>query len=248
MLPRFLALTLVLGLGTSCAIPTMDAVRDLAAIHTPTDWQPTSPAQMTTSPANYFGEVDAIADTEGSYAVEDHRQLELAILQRIAQVDISDPARSIEVGSWLLIELAHDDYPEARVEAAKIIANLAGNWILHEDARIVEGKPDADLRVAIQALDHASSSTEFQLALGQLQVATIPDTIVGIRILTALGRTANRFSFTTGQGDAHVFSLALKIILQGLEEGSLDSNKDVAEICEHWHTLLMSRAMSPTNS
>lgn len=248
MLPRFLALTLVFGLGTSCAVPTMDAVRDLAAIHTPTDWQPMSPAQMTTSPANYFGEVNAIADAGGSYTVQDHGQLELAILQRISQVDISDPARSIEVGSWLLIELAHDDYPQARVEAAKIMARLAGSWILHEEARLVECTPDADLRVAIQALDKASTSKEFQRALSQMQVTSIPDTDVGIRILTALGRTANRFAFTTGQGNAQVFSLALKIVLQGLEEGSQDSNKDVAEICAHWHSLLVARAMSPNDS
>ena len=203
---------------------------------------------MTTSPANYLGEIDALADSEGSYAVQDHRQLELAILERIAQVDISDPARSIEVGSWLLIELAHDDHPEARVEAAKILANLAGNWILHEDARLVDENPDADLRVAIQALDQAASSTEFQLALDQLQVAIIPETMVGIRILTALGRTANRFAFTSGQDDDAVFSLALKIILQGLEEGSHDANQDVAEICAHWHALLLSRSMSPVQS
>jgi len=244
MLPRILALTLVLGLGTSCAIPTMDAVRDLAAIHTNTDWQPVSPAELTTSPANYFGEVTAAADEEGSYVIANHQELELAILERIAGVDVSDSARSLEVASWLLIELAHDDYPEARVQAAKILSNLAGNWILHENARLTETSPDADLRVAIQALDQASTSQEFQKALTQLSIAEIPDTIVGIRILTALGRTSEGFAFTSGQGDTMVYSVALKIIVQGLEQGSHDAQPDVAEICEHWHTLLMSRAMT----
>ena len=226
----------------------MDAVRDLAAIHTNTDWQPVSPAQMTTSPANYFGEVTAAVDEQGSYVVANHRKLELAILERIAGVDVSDSARSLEVASWLLIELAHDDYPEARVQAAKILSNLAGNWILHEDARLVEDSPDADLRVAIQALDHASTSQEFQQALSQLRVATIPDNMVGIRILTALGRTSEQFAFTSGQGDEMVYAMALKIIVQGLEQGSHDTHPDVAEICEHWHTLLMSRAMMETDS
>ncbi|MFK5955804.1 MAG: hypothetical protein QM477_05075 [Planctomycetota bacterium] len=220
----------------------MDAVHDLAAIHTQTDWQPMSPAEMTTSPANYMGDVSAAADEPGSYLVANHKSLELAILSRIAQVDVSDPARSLEVSSWLLVELAHDEHSAARVEAAKILSNLAGNWILHENARILASVPDTDLMSAVRALDQASSSTEFQMALEQLHAAAIPDTITGIRILTALGRSANQFAFTSGQGDEMVFSVALKIILQGLEEGSRDPKPEVAEICEHWYNLLQSRS------
>ncbi len=237
MLPRLLRLLLVAS-AASCAIPAMDAVHDLAAIHTPTDWRPQTPAMLTAAPAFYLGDLSAASQGAGSYAIPEHRPLELAMLQRIASVDLHDPARSIEVSAWMMVELLQDDYPAARNEAAKILARLAGTWIVEENAALAAVDTNIHLTAALQDFDQAQSRADFDAAISKIGQAPIPDAITALRILTALGRKANDYAFTSGEGNQHVFSTALRLILIGLEQGSKDADSTVAATCAHWVDLL----------
>ena len=247
MLPRLLSVFAILGLGFSCAVPAMDAVRDLAAIHTAEDWRPQSPALMTASPDYYLGDFTAATDGAGTYPVEDHRSLEMAILARVASVDVSDPARSIEVSAWMLLALSQDDYPAARAEAARILAQNAGNWILHERARLMPKTEGGDLTEALLTLDQASTRGQFELAMAEISAATLPDEITGIRVLTAIGRMVEDFSYSSGAGNEVPFSAALGIVLHGLEQGLQDPDPTVVETCQHWLDLLLPRATGPAS-
>lgn len=247
MMPRLLPVCAILGLSASCAVPPMDAVRDLAAIHTAEDWRPQSPALLTASPDFYHGDLSAKVDGAGSYEIHDHRTLEMAILERVANVDVSNPARSIEVCSWMLVALAQDDYPAARAEAARILAQNAGNWILHEDARLLPKEDGVDLAAALNRLDQASTRSQFEEAVYQISAAHLPEDATGIRILTALGRMVGDFSYTSGQGNDVPFSAALGIVLDGLERGLEDPDPTVVETCQHWLDLLLPRATGPSS-
>jgi hypothetical protein len=247
MLPRLLSVLLLLALVPACAVPPMNAVRDLAAIHTVDDWQPRSPATLSVSPDFYYGDLTAATERSGTYPVTDHRKLELAILERIATVDVHDPAESLEVSSWLLVLLTEDDHPAAREEAAQILARNAGNWIVHDDARLLAKDPSIDLVSALRGLDAASDRTTYDLALARIGKAEIPDVLTGIRILTALGRTAIDYSFSSGEGDDRVFSTALGIVLMGLEVGREDPDPEVSETCRYWYDLLLPRAQEPVD-
>lgn len=248
MMPRLLSVLLLLTLATACAVPPMDALRDLAAIHTEDDWQPRSPAQLSVSPAFYHGELSAATERAGTYVVEDHRALEMAILERIATVDVGDPAESVEASAWLMVVLLQDDHAEARREAAEILARNAGNWIVEDGARLRAKDPSIDLIGALRGLDSASDRTTYDLALSRIGSAEIPDIVTGIRILTALGRTALEFSYTSGEGDDRVFSTALGIVLMGLDHGRTDPDSTVAETCSTWYDLLLPRAQEAVDA
>ncbi|MHC4379909.1 MAG: hypothetical protein ACYSU1_02300 [Planctomycetota bacterium] len=247
MKPSLLPVFAILGLGVSCAVPAMDAVRDLAAIHTAEDWRPQSPALLSASPEYYLGDLTSAADGFDTYVIEDHRQLEMAILQRVASVDVSDPARSIEVSSWMLVALSQDDYPAARSEAARILAQNAGNWILHENARLMPKSEDGNLAEALLTLDRAKTRGQFEVAMTEVSAATLPDRITGIRILTAIGRMVSDFSYSSGAGNEVPFSAALGIVLDGLEQGLQDPDPTVVETCRHWLDLLLPRATGPAS-
>ena len=242
MMPRLVSVLLLLTLAFSCAVPPMDAVRDLAAIHTEDDWRPRSPAQMSVAPAYYFGDLTAVAERAGSYTVEDHRALEKEILERIATVDVSDPAESLEVSAWMMVALLQDNHAPARKRAAEILGRNAGNWIVTEDARLRTANPDINLVAALRGLESAEDRMSFDLALSQIGSASIPDAVTGIRILTALGRKAIDFTYSSGEGDDRIFSTALGIVLMGLEQGRNDADAEVSETCVYWHDLLLPRA------
>ncbi|MGB0952211.1 MAG: hypothetical protein ACPG31_03215 [Planctomycetota bacterium] len=242
MMPRLISFLLLLTLATACAVPPMDAVRDLAAIHTEDDWRPRSPAQMSVAPAYYFGDLTAVAERAGSYTVDDHRALEKEILERIATVDVGDPAESLEVSAWMMVALLQDDHAPARKRAAEILGRNAGNWIVGEQARLRSTNPEINLVGALRGLENAEDRVSFDLALSQIGSAEIPDAITGIRILTALGRKAIDFTYSSGDGDDRIFSTALGIVLMGLDQGRNDADAEVSETCVYWYDLLLPRA------
>jgi hypothetical protein len=243
-LPLFLWASLAMLLATSCGVPPMDAVRDLAAIHTADTWRPRTPADMTVSPEVYLGDAAARRLGAGTYEVADHRTLELAILEQLNQVDPSDPANAVETSSWLLIELLKDDYPGARIAAAKILSNLAGRWISAYDARLVEEVPGGDLTAAIEKMQAATDGRSLNSAARELSAMSFPDAGTALRVLTALGRRADTLGFTDNEANQPLYALALKLVMIGLEEGSRSADADVAEACRERYELLLSYAQA----
>jgi hypothetical protein len=227
-LPQLTA-CIALGLAASCSLPTMDVVSDLAAIHNPRTWQPQSPAQLSVPPNFYFGNVAARVSGDDSYVIEDHRALELAILDQINGVDATDPPYAIEVSSWMLIELSQDDYSEARVAATHVLLRLAGTWAERDQVTWMATQDGADFQQAVHALNAATDHTSFMVGVEALRRTQIPDLISGIRVLTALGRLSHKYGLSAGGGNEIVLSAALGVVIQCLEEIDGDADPKVAD-------------------
>jgi len=210
----------------------MDAVGDLAAIHTQTDWRPQSPAYMSVPPDFYFGNVAARVSGEGIYAVDDHRELEVAIIEQINGVDASDPAYAVEVCAWMLIALSQDDHTEARIGSTHVLLRIAGTWAEMEGVTWAQAQDGADFQAAVRQLDAASDHRSFIEAVEQLQRTRIPDVISGIRVLTALGRMSHEFGLSSGDDDEVVISAALGLVIQSIEKLNDVSDQRVADACQ----------------
>lgn len=230
-----LAAALLLG---ACSMPSGNAIRDLAAIHNPSDWSPRSPAAMTVPPGAYQGELMNRVSGAGVYQIHDHRQLELALLDHIAGVAPDVEGKTLEASAWLLTLLLADDHTEARVRSAKILSGFAGHWVSKMDVRLPAPPTDGDLEAAVLLLADAGDKEEFNAAVAALNQAAIPDAVTGIRVLTGLARTAPRYA-TIDQRDLPVFTLALRVVLLGLEQAGSDSDTVVAAACKERAELLI---------
>lgn len=224
----------------ACSISPEDAVRDLAAIHTETDWQPRSPAQMSVPPAWYLeGPMSATVPQAGSYEVTDHRALELAILDEIGPIDPRDPALAFESAAWLLLELLHDDHGAARVRAAVHLSNLAGAWIEDQGARLPAGPLQGDLISALQSVESAQDAKQFLAALEQVQQAPLADGTSLIRLTAGLGRRAGLHGITADHASADLLAaIGTRIVLAAFALGAADPDQEVARACQERQELL----------
>lgn len=220
---------IALGLAASCSLPTMDVVSDLAAIHNQRNWQPQSPAQMSVPPDFYFGNVAARVSGDGSYVIENHGALELAILEHVNGVDASDPSYAIEVSAWMLIELSQDDHSEARVAATHVLLRLAGTWAETKGVTWMAAEEGADFQQAVRTLNAATDHASFIIGVEALRRTQITDLMSGIRVLTALGRLSHKHGLSAGGGNDIVLSAALGLVIQCLEQIDADTDTEVAD-------------------
>lgn len=218
----------------------MDAVRDLAAIHTETDWQPRSPARLSVQPAYYLEKtLSAGAPQAGTYEVADHRALELAILDRIGPIDVQDPALACESAAWLLLELLHDEHAEARIRAAAHLSTLAGAWIERKGARLPVGELNGDLPAALHAVEAAQDAQEFLAALQLLNRAPLVSGTDNIRLMAGLGRRAALHGVGPDHDSAALLaSIGTRVILSCFAEAAHDPDPAVAQACRERHDLL----------
>lgn len=230
-----------LGALGACSVPPLDAIRDLAAIHSETDWQPRSPAQLSVPPDWYLeGVMSAKLPESGSYEVADHRALELAILDRIGPIDVDKPPMACESASWLLLELLHDDHSAARIKAAAHLSALAGAWIERKGARLPAMEPTGSLPAALQAVEAARDSKEFLAALELVQRAPLADGTSTIRLLAGLGRRASLHGVGPNHQSAELLAaIGTRAILSGLEIAAQDPDPEVARACRERHDLLV---------
>ena len=230
-----LAAALLLG---ACSMPSGNAIRDLAAIHDPSDWSPRSPAAMTVPPGAYQGGLVDRVSGSGIYEIHDHRQLELALLDHVAGVSPDVEGKTLEASAWLLTLLLADDHAEARLRSAKILSGFAGHWVSKMDVRLPELLTDGDLEAAVLLLGSAEDEEEFDAAVAALNRAAIPDAVTGVRVLTGLARTAPRYA-NIDQRDLPVFTFALRVVLLGLQEAGTDADATVAAACAERAELLL---------
>ena len=241
---RTLSALALLCLLPACAVPATDAIRDLAAIHDPVNWSPRSPAAMTVPPGAYLGDPADRAAGAGTFEIADHRQLELAILDRVSANPRDDEALSLEACAWLLTELLADDHGAARVRAAGILSDFAGYWVTRLEVRLPETPADGDLTAAVRLLDEAEERAEYEAAVLALQGARIDEPWAGVRVLTGLGRTAQHWAYAD-QLDVGVFRIALRVVLLGLESCAADPDPLVARACEERARLVRDYASRP---
>lgn len=236
---RLLLMVAVLAMA-ACSVAPMNAVRDLAAIHDETSWQPRSPAQMTAAPAAYLGQVSTdLARGDGIYVVADHRELELAILDKISGVPAQDPAAALEAAAWLMIELAHDDHREARVKSAAILSQLAGAWVDREGVRLSSAALVGDLATATRAVDAAEDARAFLAAMRLLDVAPLPSGPDAARLVAGVGRTAHSLGVGQDHESAeYLYRLGTRAVLATLESGARDADAEVARACAERAELL----------
>lgn len=218
----------------------MNAVRDLAAIHDERNWQPRSPADMTVAPAAYMGKADTdLVRGAGTYVVEDHRALELAILDKVGGVEHDDPTAALEATSWLMIELLHDDHPAARIKSAAILSQLAGAWVDRKGVRIPAVPLTGNLEAALRAIDTATDANEFLAAMQLLSAAPLPAGPEAVRVVVGASRTASAF----GVGDDHrsallLYTLGTRAVLSALDAGAQAADPEVAHACAERAALL----------
>lgn len=239
-LRRLALLAAPLGALGACSIQPMDAMRDLAAIHSETDWQPRSPAALSVPPAYYLdGPISGKAPMAGTYEVPDHRALELAILDQIGPIDARNPPLAFESAAWLMLELLHDDHREARQRAAVHLSTLAGAWIEQDGARLPAGALTGDLAAALLEVEAAQDAKEFLLALQSVQRAPLADGTSTIRLMAGLGRRAGLHGVGPDHESADLLAaIGTRAILHGFSLGAQDPDAEVVRTCRERHDLL----------
>lgn len=228
-------------LAQACAVAPANAVHDLAAIHGE-GWKPRSPAQLSVAPDAYLQPGRAapgfrLGDLPW-YEVEDHRALELAVLQRIAATPPSDLRVALEATSWLVIELLADDHSEARVLSAAILSQFAGFWIETVGARPPETPPQGDLAAAAAAYEEATRAVDrpdyaeqVAAALRQVDAAAIDDPYIAARLLAGIARRLHSGPVQV-TGEKVVQRTAVRAVLLALEHGAEDQDPAVARACQ----------------
>ncbi len=248
--PGLALLALLPGMA-SCGVQTVDAIRDLSAIHDPNDWSPRSPAQLSVPPEVYLTDRPVRTGGPGVFEVEDHRELEASILSFLGGTQRDSPALVLETSSWLAVELLHDDYPEARVQAAAILSSFAGYWIEEQGVRLdhlAEGNShDGDFSGALtdfMSADDERDSDGRAQALARLAHLPLPGDAATIRALAGVGRRLGRMPLRA-DNEPQAFRFALRCVLSFLRAGSQDRDPTVAEACRVRLGLLESHAIRP---
>jgi len=211
----------------SCGIPVQTALHDLSAIHYASDWSPRTPALMLTSPDGYLHGGDPL-DAAQSFEVHDHLAVESAILTQLANTDPADPGMALETTAWLLLELHFDSAPSARIHSLAILSHFLGQWVTHENARLLPTKSDASLESALAALTASHDRVTFLEGVRRLRDAPFPDPVVAARSLIGLGRRAHLYKLDAASR-TQVFDVAVQVVMLHFEQASRDADADVAQ-------------------
>ncbi len=247
--PALILSILVLVLG-SCTAPARRGIEDLAAIHNSNTWMPRSPAFLSVSPDVYLAAKPSVNGGPGHYTIHDHRELEHAILKSIASAPREDAGMVIEATSWLAIELLHDDYNKARIQAAAILSSFAGHWIEQTGINLPHADPaDADRygRAATDflAADETGNDQKRLAALETLITLQPPTPLAAVRTMTGVGRRLGRKPLAE-EYTPRALAFALRNVLYLLEVGSRDSDPEVAENCRKRYNMLAAYALPKT--
>jgi len=240
---------LVFGSG-ACTVPAMKGIEDLAAIHNPSDWSPRSPAIMSVPPEVYLAERPNRQGGTDRYVIHNHRELEHAILKSVATMPREGAGRIMEASSWLAIELLHDDYAEARIQAAAILSSFAGYWIEQRKVGHADTGPAVHPNAYAEAVDRfmtADNQRDYEgrlAALDELSNMRAPSALAAVRALTGIGRRLGRGELDYEE-QMRALTFALHSVMTFLETASHDPDPKVAEACRTRFELLAKFSRSP---
>ena len=211
-LPRLLPLMVIAltPLFTSCQMNPSGDIRDLAAIHDPSTWQPVSNSAV-----------------EDSFQITDHRQLEEAILTSLGAVSAEDFSFAFELSSWMMLMLVHDENPVARRQSLAILGNLAGGWLSRCDASFFTTENPLEIEPAIQLLANSTNATELEAAAEAILNSATPGIYTSLRIMLALGRKIHIIPVDEKR-HATICSLALRMTVVGITAAVADTDAAVS--------------------
>jgi hypothetical protein len=221
-LPRLLPLMAIVltPLFTSCQMNPAGDIRDLAAIHDPSTWQPVSNSAV-----------------EDSFQITDHRQLEEAILTSLGAVSAEDFSFAFELSSWMMLMLVHDENPVARRQSLAILGNLAGGWISRSDASFFAADNPLEIEPAIQLLANSTNAAELEAAAAAILNSATPSVYTSLRIMAALGRKIHVIPVDEKR-HATICSLALRMTVVGITAAVADTDADVSSSAQSTLDLL----------
>tara|TARA_B110000116_G_scaffold249511_1_gene243277 strand:+ start:143 stop:763 length:621 start_codon:yes stop_codon:yes gene_type:complete len=195
-------------------------IRDLAAIHDPSTWQPVSNSAV-----------------EDSFQITDHRQLEEAILTSLGAVSAEDFSFAFELSSWMMLMLVHDENPVARRQSLAILGNLAGGWLSRCDASFFTADNPLEIEPAIQLLANSTNAAELEAAAAAILNSATPSVYTSLRIMAALGRKIHVIPVDEKR-HATVCSLALRMTVVGITAAVADTDADVSSSAQSTLDLL----------
>ena len=221
-LPRLLPLMAIVltPLFTSCQMNPAGDIRDLAAIHDPSTWQPVSNSAV-----------------EDSFQITDHRQLEEAILTSLGAVSAEDFSFAFELSSWMMLMLVHDENPVARRQSLAILGNLAGGWLSRCDASFFTTDNPLEIGPAIQLLANSTNAAELEAAAAAILNSATPSVYTSLRIMAALGRKIHVIP-VDAKRHATICSLALKLTVVGVAAAVADADADISSSAQSTLDLL----------
>ena len=221
-LPRLLPLMVIVltPLFTSCQMNPAGDIRDLAAIHDPSTWQPVSNSAV-----------------EDSFQITDHRQLEEAILTSLGAVSAEDFSFAFELSSWMMLMLVHDENPVARRQSLAILGNLAGGWLSRSDASFFAADNPLEIEPAIQLLANSTNAAELEAAAAAILNSATPSVYTSLRIMAALGRKIHVIPVDEKR-HATICSLALRMTVVGITAAVADTDADVSSSAQSTLDLL----------
>jgi hypothetical protein len=221
-LPRLLPLMAIVltPLFTSCQMNPAGDIRDLAAIHDPSTWQPVSNSAV-----------------EDSFQITDHRQLEEAILTSLGAVSAEDFSFAFELSSWMMLMLVHDENPVARRQSLAILGNLAGGWLSRSDASFFAADNPLEIEPAIQLLANSTNAAELEAAAAAILNSATPSVYTSLRIMAALGRKIHVIPVDEKR-HATICSLALRMTVVGITAAVADTDADVSSSAQSTLDLL----------
>ena len=221
-LPRLLPLMVIVltPLFTSCQMNPSGDIRDLAAIHDPSTWQPVSNSAV-----------------EDSFQITDHRQLEEAILTSLGAVSAEDFSFAFELSSWMMLMLVHDENPVARRQSLAILGNLAGGWLSRCDASFFTADNPLEIEPAIQLLANSTNAAELEAAAAAILNSATPSVYTSLRIMAALGRKIHVIPVDEKR-HATICSLALRMTVVGITAAVADTDADVSSSAQSTLDLL----------
>lgn len=251
---RLLAsLSLILLFSGACQTSPELAIVDLAAIHNEGDWTPRSPAHLVYSPKEYGVGGQSVpgfrVGEPADYEVEDHKALELAILNRIADIPPGQLDLSLEATAWLIIELLHDDHQEARLQSAAILSDFAAFWVDYggvrlKPERIYEGNLAESVKQyldATKAIDEPDYVDLVTAALREVDRSPIQDPLIAARLVAGMARQLRNAPVQVTGGKV-VQRTALRAVLSALQAASDDPDGVVAGACRDRYDLIFQYA------
>jgi hypothetical protein len=231
----------VLVLFSACGVPTEKLISDFAAIHRTDNFSPQSPAAMWYPPDSWSPDAKARPTRIGSlteYDVEDHRQLDQWMLNWMASIPVSQTEDALEISGWLILTVLHDEYPESRLQAAAILAQLASNWL-----KEIPFKPshqmDGDLAAAIHSImesgggaPDSATPIAMEASYALLDRSPLLEPNSTARLVVGLGRHLRRTDYLPDSIRPYLARLGIRAVLQTLEAGTKDPTTEVASACQ----------------
>ena len=225
----------------ACGVPTEKLISDFAAIHDSADFSPKASAAMWYPPDSWSPDAPSRPARVGGlseYPVKDHRQLDQWMLDWMGTIPSARTEDALEISGWLILTVLHDQYPESRIQAAAILAQLASGWMKENNSHLPR-EMDGDLAAAIDSIMKAgggepdsSTPIAMEASYALLDRSPLLEPNSTARLVVGLGRHLRRTDYLPSSIRPFLARLGIRAVLQTLEVGAQDPTAEVASACQ----------------